>query len=131
MKQTNKKHILLRYYFIVGIMLIFSIFIVYDVFKTTVVYRSAWNQKAAEILADTTLIEPERGMILADDGSVLAANLRFFTARIDWKTSGFDEKAFNDSLPALCDSLHSFQPAKSADQWRNELLAAKAKGKRA
>lgn len=131
MKQSNKKHILMRYSLIVGFMLLFSTLIIYDMFKTTVVYGSLWNKKAAEILSDTTIIEPERGMILADDGSVLAANLRFFTARIDWKTSGFDQQAFTDSLPALCDSLHSFDPSKTQDQWRNELLAAKAKGKRA
>ena len=37
MKQNNKRHILMRYGLVVGIMLLFSVIIVWDLFKTTTV----------------------------------------------------------------------------------------------
>ena len=84
MKQNNKKHILARYALVVGIMLMFSAAIVWDLFKTTVVYAAEWNDKADKVLTDTTAIAPERGQLLADNGTVLAANLQYYIPRIDW-----------------------------------------------
>ena len=88
MKETNKKHILLRYSLVVGLVLAFSVAIVWDMFKTAVVYGAEWNSKADSVLTKETPIEPERGKLLADNGSVLAANLQYYVLRIDWFTDG-------------------------------------------
>ena len=102
MKQANKHHIMARYSVVV---LLFAGCIVYELFKTAVTYAEEWNLKSKNILCDSTIIEPERGKILADNGTILAANLQFYTARIDWKTAGIKDDTLKKYLPALCDSL--------------------------
>ncbi|MBR1473972.1 MAG: PASTA domain-containing protein [Muribaculaceae bacterium] len=121
MKETNKRHILWRYSFIVTIVLLFSAAIVWNMFKTSVVYSSRWNNKADSILTQVTIIEPERGKLLADNGTVLAANLQFYIARIDWLAAGMKKDTLDKYLPALCDSLAVLEPSKTAAQWRSEL----------
>ena len=83
MRQNNKRHILVRYGIVVGFMLLFSTIIVWDLFKTTIIQSKDWNAKADSVLMTTTPIEPERGKLLADNGSVLAANLLYYVPRID------------------------------------------------
>ena len=126
-KQKNKGYILNRFVLIsVGIILI-AIGIVYTMTKTTVVQAKLWNEKASIILEKTDTIEPERGKILADDGSILAANLQFYKAKIDWGTEGITEKRLNKHIDELCDSLAAFGrergSKKTAQEWKKELKA--------
>lgn len=121
MKETNKKHILWRYSLIVMLVLMFSAAIVWDMFKTSVVYAGQWNDKADSILTKVTIIEPERGKLLADNGTVLSANLQFYIARIDWLAAGMKKDTLDKYLPALCDSLTVLEPSRTAQQWREEL----------
>ena len=123
--QTNKKRILGRYMFVMLALLAFSGTIVARLFKTTVTQASEWNAKADSAWQDTTIINAERGKILADDGSVLAANMYFYTVRVDWGFSGIKDSEFRKGLPALCDSLAAFDNSKTAEQWKEELLKAK------
>lgn len=128
---TNKKHILLRYFFVIAGMLVFAGAIAYSMFKTSVINGAAWNSKAATFL-DTTFSEPKRGLLLSENGTVLAASLDYYTVRIDWKAPGIKMDTLTKYLPALADSLHAFNPEKSASDYQKELLAeAKAKKKRA
>ena len=122
MKQNNKKHILARYALVVGIMLMFSAAIVWDLFKTTVVYAAEWNDKADKVLTDTTAIAPERGQLLADNGTVLAANLQYYIPRIDWFTEDIKEETLMKEIGPLCDSLAAFDTTMTAQQWRQKIL---------
>ena len=124
MKETNKKHILLRYSLVVGIVLAFSAAIVWDMVKTSVIYAGDWNAKADSILTQETVIEPERGKLLADNGTVLAANLQYFTARVDWLSAGIKKDTLMKYLPALADSLAVLEPSRTAQQWQEELAGA-------
>ena len=71
-KQNNKKHILFRYGLICIVFLVFSIFVVMRLFKTTVIDAGAWNERARRELSKVDTIAPERGDILADNGNILA-----------------------------------------------------------
>ena len=124
MKETNKKFILLRYSLVVFLMLVFASAIVFSMFKTTVVQASSWNAKADSVINKVTEVEPERGKLLADNGTVLAANLHYYTVRIDGKSTGINDSIFMASLPALSDSMAVFEPSRTAEQWRAELLDA-------
>ena len=132
-RKNNKKHIFLRYMVIVAGMLLFSAYIVWGLMKTTVVDRTRWNMKADSLLTITKPIEPERGKLLADNGTVLAANLNFNTVRIDWTDVAKHDSLFRSSLPALCDSLSCFDSSRTPKQWEEELLSAykERRGKRA
>ena len=122
MKNSNKQHILVRYLIVIGMILLLATMIVYNMVNISVVHAQQWNDKADSILTRETKLEPERGKILSDNGSVLAANLNFYTARIDWKVERFKEKEFKENLDALCDSLEAFMPSKrTAAEWKKEL----------
>ena len=122
MKKNNKKHILMRYAIVVGIMLAFSVLIVWDLFKTTAIQAAVWNDKANTVLTSTTPIEPERGKLLAEDGSVLAANLQYYVLRIDWFTAGIKEDTLKKDIGPLCDSLAAFDNSMTAAQWKFKIL---------
>ena len=122
MKTTNKQHILLRYLIVIGMILMLAIMIVYNMVNISVVHSQEWNDKADALLKLETKLEPERGKILSDDGRVLAANLNYYTARIDWKVERFKSEEFLKNLDALCDSLAAFMPGKkTAQQWKKDL----------
>lgn len=122
MKQNNKRHILWRYALVVGFMLLFSAMIVWNMFKLTVVQAAAWNEKAKTVLDNVTMIPPERGKLLADNGTVLSANLQFYVVRIDWFAQGIKLDSLKKDLGPLCDSLAAFDPSMTAVEWRKKLL---------
>ena len=122
MKDTNKKRILGRFSLVIGGMLVLSSFIIYNIFKTSVVHAGEWNKKADSLLTSERPLLPERGKILSDSGTVLAANLYFYTARIDWASPAIKRDTLDKYIDALADSLHAFKPEKSADDWKKELL---------
>ncbi|MBQ0069846.1 MAG: transpeptidase family protein [Bacteroidales bacterium] len=124
---NNKRRIILRYLLVVGVILLFAGLIVWDMFKTTMIYAHDWNQKADSILTRVDTIEPERGKILADNGTVLAANLQFYIARVDWGHASIKEDTLKKYLPALCDSMAAFDNSRSAAEWQKELGEAYAK----
>lgn len=124
---NNKRRIILRYLVYVFVMLLFSGAITYKMFKTTVVYASDWNNKADSILTKVSVIEPVRGKILADNGTVLAANMQFYTARIDWNAKQLCEDTIQKYIDPLCDSLAAFDPTRSAKEWKEELTEAYGK----
>ena len=121
MKQNNKSHILLRYALVVGIMLLFSAMILWCMFKLTVVHATEWNDKAKTVLDSTIYTQPERGRLLADNGTELAANLEFYVVRIDWFTKGIKEDTLKKYIGPLCDSLASFDPSMTAVDWQKKL----------
>lgn len=123
MKQNNKRHILARYAIVVGMMLLFSTMIAWNLFKTTVVQAAEWNEKANTVLMSTTPIEPERGKLLADDGTVLAANLQYYVLRIDWFTEGIKTDTLMKDIGPLCDSLAVFDNSMTAAQWKQKILS--------
>lgn len=124
MKQSNKRHILLRYSLVVGVMILFSLGIIWFLARTTLVQAAQWNEKADKILTKTTATPPERGKLLADNGAVLAANMQFYTPRIDWLSNGISEDTLKRYLPALADSLALFDPTRNAQQWKDEIWGA-------
>lgn len=122
MKQNNKRRILLRYALVVGFMLVFSMFIIANMLKFTVVQAKAWNAKAQTVLDADIPIPPERGKILADDGTVLAANLQYYLVRIDWFSQGIVEDSLKKYIGPLCDSLAVFDNTMTAAEWQQKLM---------
>lgn len=121
MKKDNRSNILFRYGLIVFLILLLSACIVAKLVDTTVLSADKWNEKARAELSKIDTISPTRGNILASDGSVLATNLRFYTARIDYRSEKFAIDTYRRQLDTIADSLAHYFPVKTAAQWRKHL----------
>lgn len=106
-------------YAVITIMIAFFAFAIsYKLFSTTIVHADDWNRKALEELQTTDTILPERGDILAADGSILATNLSFYTVRIDFRSERFQEQAYRLAIDSIADSLALHFPRRDRAGWR-------------
>lgn len=121
-KADNRKKTLLRYFFITILILVFCIAIVTKLVDTTILSADKWNEKANKELSRTTVITPERGDILAADGSVLATNLRFYTLRMDYRAERFMDGLLRQQIDTIADSLATYFPIRTASEWKKHLL---------
>ena len=113
----NRRHILVRYSVITILIVGFSIAISYKLFSTTVIHADDWNRKAMVEMQHVDTILPERGEILACDGSILATNLRFYTVRLDFRAEKFMENRYRIALDSIADSLALHFPRRTRDEW--------------
>ncbi len=104
--------------FTLVILLFFGI--VYKLIDTTVVHAEAWSAKGDSTLLRTRIITPNRGDILASDGTILATNLSYYNIRIDFRANSFKIVEFcnEDTMRSLCDSLAVLLPNRSSKEWR-------------
>ena len=117
MKKESKTRIMARDAFIVGCTLVIVIACIYKLTVTVFVEGSEWNKRAEEELSVVRKIQPERGAIVADDGSVLADNILTYRLSIDWNAENFGERHYRANYRALCDSLNKMFPEKGIDWW--------------
>lgn len=123
MKKTNHKHILGRYLFISLIIFALAGAILIKLFNTTVLDAHLWNETAQRELQKTKEILPERGNILAADGSVLATTLQYFTVRIDYRAERFKTDTLIKYADVLADSMATAFPGRATrKQWKDSLL---------
>lgn len=118
----NREHILWRYFLISLCIFLFAGSIAVKLFSTTVIHADKWNDKAMRELSKVVVIKPERGEILADDGNVLATNLRYYTLRLDYRSERFKDGRLLLSVDSLADSLARYFPHRTAEQWRRHLV---------
>ena len=122
MKKDNRSNILFRYGLVIVAILMLSARIVVKLCDTTIVDADKWNERANELLTQTKVIVPGRGNILAADGSILATNLNFYTARIDYRAEKFNEKLLRDTIEHLAARMAENFPVKNAEAWKKHLL---------
>ncbi|MGN1237839.1 MAG: penicillin-binding protein [Muribaculaceae bacterium] len=119
-KRKNRDYIMGRYILImVGIFAV-AIAVAARLFSTTVVYADRWEAKA-EKLNRIRVVEPERGKILADDRTVLAASVNFYMPRLDLRSEGIKEDTLMRYLGPLADSLAVISPYKTAKEWKEQI----------
>ena len=106
-KSKIQQGMLNRYRMIFIIIALFAILIATMLFKTTVVDAPLWNEKAAGTLVSGDSITPERGKILASDGSILSVSVRYYMVRLDLRSPNFKPEAIDSLLPQLCSQLES------------------------
>ncbi len=119
-KSRIQEGILNRYLRIYLAILLFALLIVVKLGKTTVIDAPHWNEKARQSLLGGDTIIPERGKILAADGSILAVSVRYYQVRLDLRSPRFKDKEFLPEIDNLCKSLAAFhtQPQRTAEQWK-------------
>lgn len=115
----NKRiQIIWRYGLVSAVITILAFLIVWCAVKTTIVDADKWNAKADSLLTRVFMVQPVRGEIMADDGSMLATNLTAYTICVDYKSNAKKEKLFIESLDSLCDSLAVYYPVRDKKEWR-------------
>lgn len=121
-----------RYTFLIALMLLLAVWIAYNTFRNAVVDAGHWNKLAQrELSSSSRIIQPERGDILAADGSVLASTLQSYALRVDFGSEGFDWKGYVENKDALADSLHKYFPIKGGVKaWQDSLDVVLVTGKR-
>jgi cell division protein FtsI (penicillin-binding protein 3) len=82
-KQKNKTRILQRFGLITLLFLFGAILITIRLFMTCVINADEWNKVARRQLDVIDTIAPERGNILASNGSILACNMMVWDVMID------------------------------------------------
>ena len=122
MKSDNRSNILFRYGLVVFGILLVSALIIKDLCETTIVNADKWNHKADSLMSLSQDIIPHRGNILSADGSVLATNLSYYTARIDYRAEKFNVTKLRDNIDELSEALSANFPEKSAQAWKEFLL---------
>lgn len=111
-RNNNKKNILFRYGLITILFVLFATAIVVKLFETTVVDASDWNRRARRELSAVSIIKPERGNILADNGNILACNLKVYDVKVDLRHQKI-RKLSNipwEKIDSLADSLDYYYP---------------------
>ena len=128
--KTAGRKIIGRYILISTLIVLFAGVIALNLFQTTVVRAEDWRNKANAELSRRDTIFPDRGEILAADGSVLATNLINYNIRIDFTTPKFNENWLKESLDSLCDTLAVHHPERTAKLWKEYIESALNKEKK-
>lgn len=128
MGKNNKRHkIIIRYSIVSGFILLLAAWVVFKMVSTTLIHADEWNHKADSVLNRVYYVQPLRGDILSDDGSILATNITTYDISLDYRTAAPRDSLFIASLDSLCDSLARYYPVRDKEQWRSHLAAPLAK----
>lgn len=111
-KKNNKAHILFRYGIITIAFVLFGVVILVKLFSTTVIEAHEWNARAKAELSRIDTIAPERGNILADNGNILACNLKVYDIKLDLRHDKIKRMKVVpwSSIDSLADSLDVYYP---------------------
>lgn len=118
---SRRTHIVGRLMLIGGLLLVVIGCILAKMIGTTVIYRDSWNAKADALLNRIDTIRPNRGDILAADGSILATNLTYYTLSLDFRSDRFMIVEYNNAIDSLADSLARYFPQRDRKEWRDYL----------
>ena len=127
-KRKNKS----PYWFVEMVAVIFAIAILYAAVKTSIIDAPHWNKKAETMLKldSIRLATPQRGNILACDGTPLAQTVALYTAFVDFKDPGIDTTLYINikhpqgsgipdtlNLDMLCSYLAQKYPVKTQEEY--------------
>jgi cell division protein FtsI (penicillin-binding protein 3) len=122
---VTEKNILNRLYFIAGGMFLFAIAVAVKLVNIQFVQGEKYKAMAEERTLRNAVIEPSRGNMYADDGSLLATSVSRYDIYFDTQT--VRKKTFNTNLKALSDSLSRLL-GKSSAHYESKLNKARADG---
>ncbi len=98
--------ILVRVYVLFGCFFLFSLVIIGQVLHLQFRQRKKWEAVQQRDFVYVKKVPPDRGSILADDGTVLATSLPYYRAAIDVTSiRRKDIPGYTDSLEVLCQKL--------------------------
>lgn len=124
-----RSSILTRVALIYFALLIFALAAVINLISVQQIKNDRWQKIEANLTKNTLIIEPERGNICADDGSMLATSVPGYFVRIDLKAEGV-RKVFKEEADSLAYCLSKLFGDASRWEYKRRLNEAYKKGNR-
>lgn len=100
---VTEKNILTRLYVVAGFLFVFAIAVVVKMVSIQIVHGDKYRALALQRTEKMFTIEPSRGNLYSDDGSLLATSVSRYTIRFDAETVKDD--VFEENIKALSDEL--------------------------
>jgi len=125
------KKIMLRYYFIILIMVLVGVAIVFKAGVIMFAERQYWKDVADRFIKENVTVRPNRGNIISSDGQLMASSLPEYKIYMDFKAGGIHKDTLlTKYLDSICDGLHQIFPDKSKLEFKNHILKGRKKGSR-
>ena len=122
---------MLRYYFIILIMVLVGVAIVFKAGVIMFAERQYWKDVADRFVKENVTVRPNRGNIISSDGQLMASSLPEYKIYMDFKAGGIHKDTLlTKYLDSICDGLHQIFPDKSKAEFKNHILKGRKKGSR-
>lgn len=92
-----RRSIISRLAIVYFILLLFGVAVIFKMISVQQIKNDRWQQIAENLSKNTIIVEPNRGNICADDGSVLATSVPGYFVRIDLAAEGVKRVYANES----------------------------------
>ncbi|MCS6929432.1 MAG: transpeptidase family protein [Saprospiraceae bacterium] len=103
-----KNEVLIRLYLVAFVVIGLSAIVSWRLYDLAVANADRWRSKGDTLFLKVVEIEPERGNILAADGSLLATSLPYFDIYFDPKAEGLTDKIFYEQVDSLAWMLATY-----------------------
>jgi cell division protein FtsI (penicillin-binding protein 3) len=121
-----RTNILLRVYLAFGLILIFALAVVIQMYRLQFVQGTKWKSMASKLSTIYQNVEATRGNILSVDGSLLATSVPEYELHMDMFAGGIaDDKKFYEKIDSLAAKLSQIYPDKSAREYSRILRDAR------
>lgn len=126
-----QKKIMIRYSFIILIMVLVGIAIIFKAGIIMFAERQYWNDVADRFIKENVTVQPNRGNIISSDGQLMASSLPEYKIYMDFKAGGINKDTLLIKyLDSICDGLHQIFPDKSKAEFKSHILKGRKKGSR-
>ncbi|MCC8424133.1 penicillin-binding protein [Mucilaginibacter sp. UR6-11] len=121
-----RTNILLRVYLAFGLILLFALAVVIQMYRLQFVQGNKWKSMASKLSTRYENVEATRGNILSVDGALLATSVPEYELHMDMFAGGiFDDKAFYGKVDSLALRLAQLYPEKSERDFSRMLRNAR------
>lgn len=118
-----RRTIISRIAIVYFVLLLFGAVVVFKMISVQQIKNEKWQKIEANLSKNTIIVEPSRGNICADDGSVLATSVPGYYVRIDLASEGV-KRVYNNESDSLAFYLSSMFKNGTKQQYNNKLNAA-------
>lgn len=124
-----RKTILTRFALVYFVLLLFTLVVIAKLFSVQRIKNDRWQQIEENLSKNTVVVEPTRGNICAEDGSVLATSVPGYFVRVDLAADGV-KKVFNNECDSLAWHLSRFFKDASQNEYLRKIKGAYKAGNR-
>lgn len=124
-----RRSIISRIAIVYFVLLLFGVIVVFKMISVQQIKNDRWENIALTLKENTVIVEPNRGNIYADDGSILATSVPGYFVRIDLASEGV-RKVFNNEIDSLAYCLSRYFRNASTQEYKRRLNDAYRKKNR-